>query len=448
MAALSLLSCACSLISLDGFSGGDALLDGNDAGSTAGDGSAPAPPDAAASAPDGGLSDAGVHADGGADAGSDAGASPLASVVLAANVGSPRATGAAQNGHVVYAGNSGRWVLFYEDQAAPMLLKTRTSSDFATWTEGPALTLPYAHLGEGRNLAVAYQDTAGNDVFHLSMSFRLGVADRHHHHGRAVMQGGSLTFDSLVELGQVTYNGNVLDPDGTSVVALADGRILDGSGFYENAAGDVDVRVSTTADTGGAWSATFEATQDIASVVNAVNARQQLATFAGAISFAENGAAEPNPTDIVANRFSGTGWGGGTSVGFTATSFDANDWSAARLSDVDVHVVRWAGGYEHRLWNGTSWSDGGAIPSAPHAAGSGVVLLARAGQLLLFALDGGTGTLRSTSWSNGAWSSWQDVLTSTFPRSQLTGYAGPGGIALAWMEAKSGQLDIVGVRLP
>jgi hypothetical protein len=427
---------ACSLTSLDGLAGGE-------------DPASPAEAGADVVAVEAGEGGRDPLVDGGAEGGAD-GASLASPVTVVANTGVAFGAGGAQQTHLHYASNAKRWVLFYLDSTDTTRLKTRTSADFVTWTDGAAMVLPEPHPGDGRDLAVSYSDLAARDVFHVSVSLQVAANNRSHFHARATMTSNVLVFEPAVELGRTAVSNGAASPDGPAVARLAGGKVVDMSGFWTadggvGPTGNLTTWVSNDVETGGTWSPAFTGPVMIESVNEFCNARQLLTTTTGALALWEKGDVEPSPTNVQYATFDGASWKAPASVGFKATSFDPNDWSAAYLADTTTHAVRFAGGaFEHRIFDGFTWSAGQAIPPLAVSAGRGVVVLPDGFDVAVLVVGA---TIRETSFHANAWSPWHDVVAAGPTRSGLGGYSGPGGVAVVWVEAKGTQQDIVAARL-
>jgi hypothetical protein len=420
---------SCSLtVSLDGLTGGQG-------GDASGDAPADAPGDAPLDAP----ADAAPDAPSTSDGATDGGGGP----VLLAHVGGNYATGLAQQVHLVYATHAKRWWLFVADAASPTVIGSVTSADFASWTPGPSLTLPYGHDGDGRAFSVAYADRGGRDVLHFSISLRPSASDFRHYHARASVAGAALTFVAPAQLDRVPANDDTLVPDGPATAVTSSGIVVDTSGYSmkDDAGtgyGNEYAWRSTTSDDGTAgWSAAWVTLVPMAS--DAV-----LAVW-------EKGDVEPNPTDLHFARLVGSSWTTPDGVFSRADPLDKNDWSVWRVSDTEIHAVRrgLAGAFEHRIFDGTSWQNGAAIAQDPGAAGTGLVLVATGAGVLLAQIGGGAASpVRATTFARGAWSGWTSLVATTKRRTSLTRASVSGPAALVWTEATQAGADVVGLPLP
>jgi len=397
-----------------------------------------------------------LDGDGGADAGAPEGgdASALPGIANAGHVST--ATGNATQTHVVWAIGAKRWWLFYVDDD-PSTLKTRSSADFATWTDGPSLTLGHPNGGEGRNFTVAYASLGGSDVIHVSFSHAGDGGPLIHSHTRGVISGSTIQWGLPVDIAQIAKPAD--GPDGPASFIDVDGTVWDATGFvasagtngngYENQ----DVFVAAAKDDGVSWTTSF--TQTTIEVVDtAVRSRIFLDT-GGLGATWSGGEHDPNPLNLHFSLFSGS-WQSAYSIFDQDAAQDANDWDAARYvtptSVVEGHVVRARldGVYEHAWGTGGSGQNGAAPPTQSRIAGTGVVLLADPMHLAAFDVAG-TGELVTSRWDGAAWSAWSTVAPSA-PRSLLSGYcpdlsAHPeaGGCAILWTSPWNGGFVVDGV---
>ena len=434
MGAVAVSSCSLA-VSLDGLTGGGHTGDG---GLAAADGAIDAPTTDAA---------ADVEAGGGLEPS------------LLAHTGGTYATGDAQQVHLVYATHARLWWLFVADAATPNAIGTRSSDDFVTWTAGPALTLPAGHDGDGRNFSVAYADRNGRDVVHLSISLRPDKADFRHYHARAAIDGAQLAFEGPDLLDEVPANDDTLVPDGPSTAVASSGIVVDTSGLSMKDDGGTgygnEYAWRSTASDNGAptWKAAWNA-RDIVEVVPLVSNARALVPFASdsVLAMWEKADVEPNPTDVRFSRIVGTTWSASGNVFGRSDPLDKNDWSVWRVTDTEVHAVRrsLAGAFDHRIFDGTKWQGGAQIARDPGVAGTGLVLVGRAGGVTLVQIGSdAANSLRTSTFANGAWSAWTTLLGTPAARTSLTRASTTGPAALVWTETKPGAgQDIAGLLLP
>jgi hypothetical protein len=426
------LFCACTLTtSLDGFS-------------------EPVDPSTEGGSPDG----PGFIAPDGSTPGDSAVA--LGTATTIAQVGaSSKSTGRPMQGHLLWAEHSARWVFFAFDSAAQRRLVTKTSADFTTWADGPSLDLPYDHQNEGRNLAVATALLAERDVFHLGLGLRADNNDRRHFWVRGTMTGDTLALGGATEITTTNEVDNRLDPDGAAVGITKDGYVtlftgwskgLDSSSPNSGTGNQYAFRSSIT-DVGSTFGASWSKAY-IKTVPIICNARGALAIGSSDfISFFEKGDEDPIPTNLSWTRGS-TSWSNPSDVFGSKRSFDANDWSAVRVSDTDVHAVRLRqdGNLDHRRWNGAMWSDGGAIPAETIGTGTGVALVTgkTPSSVVLFAIGAG-GAVRFATWNGAAWSTWNTAVAGGPARTAIVGTSSTTHAAVAWTETTGGGNSVAGI---
>jgi hypothetical protein len=339
-------------------------------------------------------------------------------------------SGNAQQTHVVWANVSKRWWLFYIDDDTTTL-KTRSSADFATWTDGASLMLAHTNAGEGRNFSVAYAELGGADVVHVSMSHATngGAGPLVHSHTRAVIAGSAITFGAPADV--CSIDASATGPDGPSTFVDGSGTVWDATGFVAssgtngNGYNNEDMFVADTKDNGTTWSSSFE--QTTIEVVNTtVNARAFF-NAGGLGALWEGGDQDPDPTNIHFSVFQSGSWTQADTIFDQDGEQDPNDWDSANLSTTngaEAHIVRalLAGGYEHAYGSGTNGMNAAAPASQTRNAGTGVVVLADPSHLAAFdlALDG---SLTESRWDGSQlqWSAWT-TLAGAGSRSFLSGY--------------------------
>jgi hypothetical protein len=396
----------------------------------------------------GGAGDAGDAGDAGADGGSDA--STGGPVTLASTGNVNEATGNAQQAHVVWAAASKQWWLFYLDGDMSHL-KTRSSSDFVTWTDGASLTLPHPAGTDARNFAVAYASLGGADVVHVSFS-HVDTNGIEHSHTRAVIQGGTIAFDTPI--GMTSDSTSPSGPDGPVPLIASDGSVWDSTGFVQSQPSghfNEDVFLASSPESGAAsWAATFA--QTTVEVVNQLCNARAMVDVGKPLALWESGDPEPDPNNV---RFAtyASSWSSPANVFPSDASIDPNDWDVAVVrtgTSVEAHAVRAqiSGGYDH-VSGTSSFGTAAAPPPLARTPGSGLVLLADPANLAAFDLAS-DGSVEESRWDGAQWSAWTTLATSR-SRNRLSGYCPDlgthpeaGGCALVWTEPASGGYAIVG----
>lgn len=417
---------------------------------------------------DAALDDARIE-DAPTDAG-DAGAVGYTPVVIATGGDAGAPTGNAQQTHLVYAEHGKRWWLFTIDNAAPTVLATYSSTDFVTWMPGAPLTLPLGHGGHGGNFSVAYADLGGQDVVHLAISLEAATNDRRHYHARAVINLAAIAWGAPAQVDLIT-DPSPPNPDGCSAVVTSGGVVIDTTGWapYGGGAsytGNEEAFVGLSPDDGTSWDASFGPRQDVGAVSKYSNARLAMPLASGdALLFWETADVEPDPTNVRWSRMSAAGVASAPGDVFAAAAQGWNDWSAARLSDTDVHAVRrqTTGAFDHRRWDGATWNDGSAIPALMTATDRGVVVLHDASRVMLVAIssdaDANTAVM-ATTWvsggssdagtdaGTGTWTAWAPIVATPAQRTNPSGFTSPtAGSAIIWTETEGGASRVVGQRI-
>ncbi|HEX4514223.1 MAG TPA: hypothetical protein VH054_11825, partial [Polyangiaceae bacterium] len=265
------------------------------------------------------------------------------------------------------------------------------------------------------------------DVVHVSMSHVVSDASLVHTHTRAVITGETITFEAPSDTCSIASNPQ--GPDSPATYVDPNGTVWDATGFVAsggtNGMGDYneDVFLSPSTDNGAAWTNSFSQTT-VEVVMSTSNAR---AFFnAGGIgAIWEDGAQDPNPSNLHFSVFGGGKWSAPSSVFDKDNPQDPNDWGSANLttsSTVEAHIVRalLAGGYEHAYGVGTNGTNAAAPPALPRSIGNGVVVLADPSHLAAFDVQSG-GALVASRWNGSAWSPWS-AAGATSVGASLSGY--------------------------
>jgi hypothetical protein len=390
-------------------------------------------------------------------------------------------TGNAQQQHIVYAKNSGRYWFFYID-ADGLSVKTRWSTDFSTWTAGASLAPLPLHLGgDGRNFSVAYRDFGGVDVVHLATSLH-DEPKRVVYDTRATIAGDVITFGTPVivhDLDDVgpgmdagPQGGSYCDPDGTGVAIAGDGHVYVATSWVAVpgcCSCDSNFATSAGLDTGASWSGGFVSPLRHFTVPGSTHARQVVGMATGAVLAAwETADQEPaDPSNLSwADNNSGTWPGDGTYPVFPAPPPNGGenlaDWSMCRIDDAHVHILRRRldvpdggdGGpsraFDHYFFDGSGWAYEGSLASDPGLEGSGVVLLTNGSGLLAAAIGAdGNATVRYATWDGTSWSGWSSLTTTTAARAFLagSGCADPAHPVLLWTEGTVPPFSVVGAQV-
>jgi hypothetical protein len=420
---------------------------------------ASAPPDLDATA------DASSAPEGSSDAAlPDATGSP-GSVVIDARPNGHAPSGTAQQQHLFYAANSGRWWMFSIDAATPSSLDTRWSKDFVSWADGPTFATGHGSSADGRDFSLAYANMANNDVVHIAFSHATGGATETYH-SRAVIQGDTIAFAPEVLVNDCTPPAP--EPDGLVTTILPDGQVYEASGWYNEEAdrklqgpkiSNTDIFAASFVDTGWAWTSgmphlaggdQYVPNVDWNRAIIPVGSGQAMAVWPTAeyggtqtttedLSWTLSPAQRPGLWSLPIVLFDPNPVGQLDPDAGMMEIQDQNDWSVCSNAADTVHAVRrkFDGTFEHRIFqSGTgAWVAGGALAADPGITGSGVVLLTNGPELLVFAIGTG-GAIRYARWSQGGgWSAWS-TLFGPAARSYLsgTGCSDPGHAAITWTE--------------
>jgi hypothetical protein len=379
------------------------------------------------------------------------------------------ATGHGQQRHLIRTA-AGEWWYFFDSSAQPNALGSAHSGDFLTWAAGESAMLPAPHASDGRDLSVAYRALGGADVVHITQ----GSATNHgRFHIRATVTPGHVAYGPV----QLINQGDGTDPDGTDTTILADGTVLDVTGWQPTpqrpplgpcGAGDAMVYESNLRDDGtaAAQSPTFTGLV-LWCVPNLINTRQLLTDGTLAMYLFEDAVSEPDATNILtALRLADGTWlpqqpSSGAAVMptpvFSANaSFAINDWTAVWQGG-QVHAVRRVdpamGRFEHRVYEvlGRVWRDGGDVPMQPGPADSGLFLAPYGAGLILFSLAAdGANSVRYAFWDGQRWNGWTTVLGAIAARTNIAGSdsAASGRPAVLWTEARGASYVVRGIALP
>jgi hypothetical protein len=321
-----------------------------------------------------------------------------------------------------------------------------------SWSAPTTASLPLAHGGDGRNVGIAVLPTT--DVLHAAVACISGGTGQHVH-ARAIFTPSAVTFDPMRTLSSMTSAPTPVAGPATAIT-LSNGVVdamdlVAASGSFNGAVW----RVGTEGPSGlSAGAATQE---EFYFPTNWISAQTLIPLSTGGgfgdlLYAGEAGDLEPDPANIEYGLYAasiGT-WTKGT-IFVPDASQNINDWSLYRVSDAEIHAVRYAAGrgFDHRRFSGSAWSAGEAIPAMTPLVGGGLVLVGEGASFSLFAIDAGASrTIKSLAWSGSNWAStWQEVTKTPAVRSYLGGLSSPGHKALYWSQANGGALDVVGLAL-
>lgn len=411
----------------DASSGSDAALDGSEAND--------ANP----------LVDAGedVDAGDGGDAGSSGYPDP---VVIVASAGVAAPSGNAQQQHLVFVKPNDTYWFF--TLSGTKELAAFSSKNFAAWSAPSTQAMPVNHGSDGRNVSVATVPNAA--VVHAAVACFNGTSGTHVH-ARASLPSDVVTFDAPRTVSSLPSPGTTIAGPATAVLAASGNTVVDGLDLNATSGAFNGALWRFGSDDGTSFSTQAPVQDEFYYPQDWVNAQTVIPLTSGALLWlAEAADVEPDPTNVAYGVYA-SGWTGGKVFAADASQ-NYNDWSVFRVSDSEIHAVRYASsvGFEHRKFTGTTWQPGEMIPALTPLVGGGLVLVGEGTTFSLYAIDGGAArTVKAVAWDGTKWaSSWQDVTKTAAVRTFLGGLSAPGHKAVYWTQENAGALDVVGVSLP
>lgn len=355
------------------------------------------------------------------------------------------ATGQSGQNHLVWAPNYSRWWVFYLDSTQS--LSARYSSDGSTWSQptGSPFSLHAAHNSEGRNFAFACKGIGGHDVLHMAAWY-----GSNHWYSRFWLDFNILAVKNT-EAQALALSSGSYNPAGPAVGLASDGRRYDG-GFYNNA--DPCDYAYPDVDSGTSWGGTTSANTDAYSTSQYTTSHAIVDVGGGNVMhvFDSGSNAGNKYAQVLYSVWNGTTWGAAAlALSTTVTATLAQNWAVVGRTTSDVHLVSLSdntSAYVHRRWNGTSWSDGDAIPSFSLGANSGLSMVTDGTSVWLFASDTSK-NVKYVQWISGVgWGSWTTVeATRTNTPAYVTACinAAATAIQVAWTEQNGPtNFDIIG----
>jgi len=373
--------------------------------------------------------------------------------------------------HLVYAENDQHFWYFYIDDTAGQI-KTLRSADFVTWVGGAAIPLSGSYtMADGNNFSVAYANLGGTDVVHIVVDASgPGYMTLHI---RAAITGGALSSATAIPLPNST-NGGACANDGPATTVTPAGLVYDVTAWNNHGSDpmpttcDTDIYLASGADLGTSWNAgTFEYDGYYVSLPD-INFAHDLVDMpeAGTVMLLytdyDNAEPENSPTD-----FSSIGWalspsfdGGAPDCGcgvdesapfelFTSSNQEASydDWSACRLADTDIHVVRHVltstgtsvSAFQEDVYNGSTWQPTSNPPASSNGlSDTGVALVSGTDPTkgMLLVTLGNDYALNVSKWTSaGGWTQAGKLAGGTNVRQSLAG-SGCGSVrpAVFWTE--------------
>lgn len=347
-----------------------------------------------------------------------------------------------------YAANTALWWKFTYKSASTTTIYAYYSSDLITWTAptNPTFTLAHAN-SRGVNLGTAYANLGSTDVVHLAL-YNPGFLSSHL---RATLSGTTITWGTEVAFSTTSsLSAETLLSNSTCVAS--DGHAWD----RDEASGNLVVLKSTNADSGTSWTTGFNAQTQIVGAGDYIRTGILIPLSSGGkvLAVSDDGFNPNAPKNHDYSLWNGTAWAANTILFAADVVIQSNDWGICKVSDTDVHIVRYEGSgvFTHYRWNGTTFSAAQSITNQNCKAGAGVAMTTDGTSVWLFIVDTDTpNTIRSCPWTAGAWGSWTAFETSTQVRNYLTvNYsAAKATIAVCWSQTNGSNFDLVieGMRL-
>jgi hypothetical protein len=341
------------------------------------------------------------------------------------------ATGLPVQSHLLYAANTGRWWLFWQDTTQRFVIRTRVSSGpdlaTATWADGtvsPTMSSGGAYgNGSGRDLAIAYKSIGGIDVLHVSLDREVGFV-RQRSWTRATISGpATITWGTWTDTAEPNNNNNF--PYGSAVGFSSDNHVFVVDGMF-NGNGNTWAASSLNSDLGTGWTSGFNTAVETWIANQVIHAAAVFDVGStNMLMISGDGANLTSDTQCVWERSAGITWPTHAAVPFGAAgnTQDFADWGACSRTQTDIHFLRRAGStsFEHLRFNGTAWVAGNTLPTTgltASLASGGIYLVSDGTNVWCFVLDSSAGTpVRYIRWS--ATSGWDPAWSTLASNANL-----------------------------
>jgi hypothetical protein len=361
-------------------------------------------------------------------------------------------TGNCTQQKVIFAANSALWWAFYMDSTNNNQIKSKSSSDGATWTSRATLTLTNAARStDGRNFSVCYDNIASNDVVHLIVS---EAAAGESHHARGSISGTTLTWSSDDIIDNVHTNSE--DAAGWSIMLDSNNRPIAAT---DQNGGNAEIYRATNTDSGTSWTSGWGGFTTIYSgALTAVDAQIILDLGSGnLLALCEDDTASgANSMKNVEWMKWTTTWSAAAAV-FTGlgSGVSPNDFCACPLSTSDIHSILRTGAssYSHKRFNGTNWTtlSGASIPTLATKAGGGIPMVSDGTNVWAGAIGSdAANTVNYIKWTAGSWdAAWTALESSTQTRTFLGVCPQMNGtkILFYWTQTNGSNFDFVAAVL-
>lgn len=370
-------------------------------------------------------------------------------------------TGRPCQGHLVYGVNNAKWYFFW--LSSTQTLNISYSSDFITWTPSSApFTLAAVHNSEGRNFGFICDSIASNDIVHMNSTYFVSTTSVQTRHARFKLDSGvnPLTgWTTTNSEAQLTTRNSSAGGAVSGAVTILDSNnlVYDASSYISSGSslGDQRFNRNPTGDTTATW------TPGTWALGVSYNPTPFVTSFAFAdlgsgkiLSVCDNASVAGSMTQLEWSSWSGSAWSSAATVfASNISTTTTNMWGMVGRTTTEVHVVALSNassGYQHRIFNGTSWSNGPSIPTLSPIANSGIFLATDGTSVWMFVIASDKSikyiVYNGTSWS----ASWTTlVVASANTRTYLSGYplVSAGAIGLVWTELVGSTYNLMGATL-
>lgn len=355
-----------------------------------------------------------------------------------------KATGRGHQGHLQWATNDSAWWLFYTSSSNTTHLLTYRSPNGVTWTAKTALTFGFSDIqnNNAENFSVTYKNISSNDVFHEDFWHS---TSGNFNHCRATTSVASISWGTDDNIGSdISATGSI-----NSTISSDNFPYIG-----EGAEATVATGKGNNADLGSSWSSgiTFGGTG-----FDTPGAICLLPTSTNRVQFiCDNANGGTSFTELDSRTWDGTTLGTALVIATGIGSQDSNDWSAARVSNTDIHIVYRTGSntFSHKRWNGTNWTSvgGAAIPNLSNVAGSGIALVSNGTNVWMFLI--GSDANNTVSWIkwtaiSNTWSAtWTALESSNKVRNYIAcspnlDSSTSANIGIIWTQTNGSNFDIV-----
>lgn len=379
---------------------------------------------------------------------------------IATNVGTSMsaATGRPGQGHLLYSPSVGKWFLFYLTSTQTLSLAYATAIN-STWTvSSTPFTLANPHTSEGRDFAFDLVTIGGVDYVHMCSTYAVSTTSTKSYHARFKLDNGvnpntgwSTTNSETQETTRSSSSSGI--PSGASVIIDSNGKVVDCNSFISSGTSMTDQRFLQypNADTAASWTMGTP-TQNVGYAPTTYVTSNAFADLGSSnlLAVCDNAATSGTFTALQWTKWT-TSWSTPTTA-VAATSTSSNQWGMVARTTTEVHLVALTdatSAYTHKIFNGTSWANGGSIGTLAPATNSGVFLATDGTSVWLMVIDS-TKRVAYNKYSGGTWGGWTTLeAAGANARTYLTGgqVVSANAIGIVWTEANGSNFNIVGSQL-